>query len=133
MDYAARLGSIYANEQLAFAELQARTGYTPGSQVRVPTSLQVLFVARMETARILGDHRVDRYINQVAGNLDRRTYADHILRQTTEFMRQIGEDAAIKGIRAPGPSPRPNQEAWEALQKNPGTGSIPVFRVGGGG
>lgn len=133
LDFAARLGSIYAHEQLAFAELQLHTGYTPGSEVRIPPAFQVIFVSRMETARILGDHRVDRYINQVAGDLDRSIYADHILKQTTEFMRQIGEDAAIKGIRAPGPNPRPNQELWEQIEQRPGMGSMPVFRVGGGG
>lgn len=133
LDFAARLGSLYAQEQLAFAGLQLQTGYTPGSDVRIPAADQVLFVARMETARILGDHRVDRYINQVARDLDRSIYADHILKQTTEFMRQIGEDAAIKGVRAPGPNPRPNQELWEQIEQRPGMGSIPVFRVGGGG
>ncbi len=133
LSYAASLGSLYARQQLAYAELQAQTGYTPGSQIVPDFSSQARFVARMETVRILGDHRVDRYINQVAGKLDRTRYSDDILAQTTEFMRQIGEDAAIRGVKAPGPDPRPNQELWEILQKNPGTGSMPVFRVGGGG
>ena len=133
LGYAADLGSLYAREQMAFAHLQLQTGYTPGSDVRIPAADQVMFVAYMETARILGDHRVDRYINQVAGDLDRRKYSDDILIQTTEFMRQIGEDAATRGVRAPGPNPRPNQELWEKIEQNPGTGSIPVFRIGGGG
>lgn len=131
LDYAARLGSLYAREQLAFAELQAATGYTPGSDIAVPPSLQVIFAARMEVAKMLGDHQAERYIRQVTGGLDRGKYADQILRQTSEFMRQIGEDAQLKGTRPPGPTPRPNEELWNSLQANP-TSPVTVYGVGAG-
>lgn len=122
-DIAARSGSLHALEQLAYAELQdARTA--SGTLDRVSEeNAQALFVARMEQARIMGDHRVDFYIEQVAGGLDRQRYGDQILRQTTEFMRQMGEDAAIRGVPARGPDARPNIDLWRAAALDP-QGSI---------
>lgn len=114
LDRAARSGSLYALEQLAYAELlDFQTG--PGQRdISAEQNAQATFVARMEQARIMGDHCVDFYINQVASGLDRQRYGDQILRQTTEFIRQMGEDASIRGVPARGPDARPNNDAWQA-------------------
>jgi hypothetical protein len=119
LDRAARSGSLYALEQLAYAELlDFQTG--PGQRdIASEQNAQALFVARMEQARIMGDHRVDFYIEQVATGLDRQRYGDQILRQTTEFIRQVGSDAATRGVPAQGPDARPNIDLWQAAAAGP--------------
>lgn len=79
--YASNLGSLYAREQMAFAELKSIHGYEAGQESRIPADAKATFVARMEVARILGDHRVDQYIDKVAGDLDRSKYGDYILKE----------------------------------------------------
>lgn len=130
LDRAARSGSLYAVEQLASAELQSATGYRPGHEVAIPPQIQALFVARMEQARFLGDHRVDFYINRIAGSLDRRQYGDMILKSAGEYVRQLGEDAALRRRAAPGPDARPNIDQWQQLGSG-GRTQVPVFVPGG--
>lgn len=110
LDRAARQGSLYALEQLAFSELQDSLS-VPGIGIADQEAARVRFVARMEQARLMGDHRVDAYIRSAASDLDLRRHADHILEQTTEYIRQMDEDAAIKGLPARKPDPRPNPDA----------------------
>ena len=116
---AANLGSLYALEQLAYAELLDFQSSPGQRDIASEQNAQALFVARMEQARIMGDHRVDYYINQVASGLDRQRYGDQILRQTTEFMRQMGADAATRGVAARGPDARPNIDVWQAAELDP--------------
>jgi hypothetical protein len=130
LDKAAREGSIYALEQLAYAELSSRTGWKPGSATAISPSDQVLFVARMEQARLLGDHRVDYYINRVAPGLDRRMYGSQILAQTQEYMRQLAEDAALRRRRLT-LTTRPGIDAWESLGGSRAPTPVVVYRPGG--
>lgn len=110
LDRAARQGSLYALEQLAFSELQDSLS-VPGIGIADQEAARARFVARMEQARLMGDHRVDVYIDQQAPDLDMQRHADAILQQTAEYIRQMDEDAAIKGIPARKPDPRPNPDA----------------------
>lgn len=118
LDRAARSGSLYALEQLAFAELNDfQTGAGPRDLSSEQNAL-VQFSARMEQARIMGDHRVDYYIDLVASGLSKDHYGGRILQQTTEYMRQMAEDSATKGVRARAPDARPNIDQWQQIQAN---------------
>lgn len=128
LDRAARSGSLYALEQLAFAELQDFQTGTGPRDIASEELARAAFVARMEQARIMGDHRVDFYIDQVASGLDRQRYGDQILRQTTEYMRQMGEDASIRGVPARGPDARPNIDLWQRSALDPSSSVQAMIR-----
>ena len=115
LDRAARSGSLYAIEQLAFAELNDfQTSNLPRDSASEDSAL-VQFVARMEQARIMGDHRVDYYIDRAASGLDRNRYGNQILQQTTEYMRQMAEDSAVRGVSSHAPDARPNIDQWQLI------------------
>lgn len=118
LDRAARSGSLYAIEQLAFAELNDFQTDSLSRDSTSEDSALVQFVARMEQARIMGDHRVDYYINRVASGLDRNRYGNQILQQTTEYMRQMAEDSAIRGVPSHAPDARPNIDQWQQINTN---------------
>lgn len=107
----ASTGSLYAYQLLGVAQLERRRasgGFTQSSEA--------LFVARMEVARMLGDHNVDMLIRRYAPDFDRKRHAAAVLAQVAEFMRQRGADAQIRGIPAMGPDPRPNSQEWRRLE-----------------
>lgn len=108
---AARTGSLHALQQHAIVELErvrARGGDASG--------MTGAFVARMEMSRMLGDHNADFLIQRYAPDFDRRRHAAGILAQITEFMRQRGSDAQVRGIPSVGPDPRPNGQEWRRLE-----------------
>lgn len=115
-------GSLFAREQQAILELESRGPAEASNPSRLAT-----FVARMEVAKLLGDHRADALIKEYAGNLDRKQFDSNILWQTGEFMRQYAADAQTRGKRAAGPDLRPNAKEWEALDTGNATAPVKVF------
>lgn len=113
----AELGSLYARQELAFAELMDSTGLPRDAlHETVDQASLTMFVAQMEVAQIMGDHRAKANIARYAGNFDWSTNSRAVLSQVVEFMRQHAADAAVRGVRATGPDLRPNEDEWLQLQ-----------------
>lgn len=108
---AATLGSIYAYEEAAVAEYEL-TKERLGDSAHLKNALR----SRLEVARIMGDDRVDYLASRYLSSDDSQRAAASVQPQTTEFLRQIGSDASLLGIPAPGPDPRPNQRAWQDIR-----------------
>ena len=118
--FGADLGSIYAREQHAITQLAMRSrnhGAFDGSHE------EMLFVARMNVAKMLGDHRADVYIEQYGKGLDMSLFGDDVLAQTAEFMRQYGRTKAPRP-----PDPRPNANLWRELEKAAPAEVITIYR-----
>lgn len=122
------LGSLYARQELAFVELMTATGLPQDSlhETRDQASLTT-FVAQMEVARIMGDHRAQANIERYASNFDRQSNSQAVLSQVVELMRQFGADAAVRGVSATGPDLRPNAAEWTQLKVDPNA-RIVVYR-----
>lgn len=106
----ADLGSIYGQEELAVVmPMKALHGRPLTNDARAG------IVAGLEVAKILGDHRATELMRKHAPNLDRNVYGNDIQLQVTEYMRQIGSSAQSRGVKAPGPDPRPNAHLWERI------------------
>jgi len=117
---AAAMGSIYASEEAAVAErmlVQERLG------VGKP-DLDAVYRARLEVARILGDHTVQFLIDRDIAEFDMAARGADVQRHTTEFLRHLGDDAQLRRIPAPGLDPRPNGAQWSDLYQ--------LHRAGGG-
>lgn len=112
----AELGSLYARQELAFAELMDSTGLPRDAlNETVDQASLTTFVAQMEVAQIMGDHRAKANVARYAGNFDWSTNSRAVLSQVVEFMRQHAADAAVRGVRATGPDLRPNADEWLQL------------------
>lgn len=107
----AQLGSIYAMEQHAVHELLEWSDVRNGRIVASPAGHKALFVAKLEVAKMLGDHRADYYIQKYARDVDMSRYGDDILAQAVEYMRQYGMSEAPRA-----PDPRPNADLWEQVE-----------------
>lgn len=117
----AELGSLYARQELALAELMDSTGLPRDAlHETVDQASLTTFVAQMEVAQIMGDHRAKANIARFAGNFDWSTNSRAVLSQVVEFMRQHASDAAVRGVRATGPDLRPNEDEWLQLQVDQG-------------
>ncbi len=114
LENAASQGSIYAYEQAAVAQLKQSMRENGG---QVDTNAANAFRARMEVAKILGDHRADALFAMYVPDYDTQGGARTVQEQTTEFLRQLGEEAQLQGFSAAGPDPRPNADLWVKLQK----------------
>lgn len=128
LNNAASHGSVYAYEEAALAVLKDAMQMNGG----VADDHQIMaFRARMEVAKILGDHRADDMFNHYFPGYDAGINAKNLQAQTTEFLRQLGENAQLQGVGAVGPDPRPNADMWDDLSKlnlSGGKGDlIPVF------
>lgn len=113
LERAASRGAIYAYEEAAIAQLKdsmATFGEIDANAVNV-------FRARIEVAKILGDHRAEALLDVHLPEAKRRYDARTVQLQTTEFLRQLGSGAQLMGIAAPGPDPRPNAGLWADLQQ----------------
>lgn len=119
----AQLGSLYAREQHALVELMRVSEVRDGQIVAFPSEHDVVLAARMEVARMLGDHRAEQYIEKFAANVDRTRYSDDILGLTREFMRQYG---ATESPRAP--DPRPNADLWKELESAPPSSMVSLYQ-----
>lgn len=117
-----QLGSIYAMEQHAIHGLIEASDVQDGRIIATPSAIKALFVAEMEVARMLGDHRVDHYIRQYASGLDMSIHADDILSQTAEYMRQYGMSEAPRA-----PDPRPNASLWSQVDAADPDGIVSVY------
>lgn len=109
---AAARGAIYAYEEAAIAEhglLQQRLGKT--------LEIDDILRARLEVARILGDHRVEYLLDKYLPDYPMAARAENVQRHTTEFLDALGRDAQLQGFQAAGPDPRPNAEQWRDLEK----------------
>jgi len=124
---AASHGSVYAYEEAAVALLKQQVENNNG---RVDPIYANMFRARMEVAKIMGDHRADALFAQYFPNYDSRSNAQTVQLQTTEYLRQLGSNAQAQGTRAAGPDPRPNADLWDNLQKlNEAGGSTDLATV----
>lgn len=115
----AHLGSLYARQQLAIVSTHRATGLPIDELAQADQGNLGVMVAQLEVARMLGDHRAQALIDRYTTNFYWDDYGKHVLTQTAIFMDQYGEYARARGERAKGPDPRPNAEAWEALQEDP--------------
>ncbi|WP_447899514.1 hypothetical protein [Stenotrophomonas sepilia] len=125
---AASHGSVFAYEEAALAVLKDAMKMNGG----VADDHQVMaFRARMEVAKILGDHRADDMFDHYFPNYDAGINAKNLQAQTTEFLRQLGENAQLQGGSAVGPDPRPNADIWSNLRELNLAGGkgelVPVF------
>lgn len=122
------LGSLYARQELAKAELMAATGLPQNSLHEAADQASLTtFVAQMEVARIMGDHRAKDNIARYAGEFDWTSNSRAVLAQVVESMRQYAADAAVRGVPAAGPDLRPNADLWLQLKTDP-KGSVVVYR-----
>jgi hypothetical protein len=118
---AAAMGSIYASEEGAVAERQlVRERLGSGN-----AQLDAVYRARLEVARVLGDHTVQYLIDRDMPDFDMSAHGADVQRHTTEFLRQLGDDAKLRGLAAPGIDPRPNGAQWMDLYT--------LNQAGGGG
>ncbi len=120
LDKATALGSIYAYEEAAIAEYNLMNERLGGSSL----DGQNILMARLEVARILGDHTVQYLIDTHLPGYDVRRNAYAVQQYVTEFMRQLGENARHLGVQSPGTDPRPNAELWSDLYE--------LYRLQGG-
>ncbi|WP_445513876.1 hypothetical protein [Stenotrophomonas sp. 3(2025)] len=125
---AASHGSVYAYEEAALAVLKDAMQMNGG----VADENQILaFRARMEVAKILGDHRADDMFDHYFPGYDAGINSKNLQAQTTELLRQLGENAQLQGSSAAGPDPRPNADIWSNLRDLNHVGGkgdlIPVF------
>lgn len=121
---AAKRGSIYARELHAIAKLK---DFMNGSGAQFPGDAKSLFVAQMEVARLLGDHRVDAYIREYAGDLNRSVYGPQIISQTAEYMRQYAEDLQLRKQPPPVIDLRPNADLWAKAEQSPQDATINAY------
>jgi hypothetical protein len=129
LENAASHGSIYAYEEAAVAQLKQQIQNNNGD---VDQSTQNAFRARMEVAKIMGDHRADALFSEYFPNYDSQANAQAVQIQTTEFLRQLGANTQAQGTASAGPDPRPNADLWANLQKLQATGgSADVISVYG--
>lgn len=111
---AATMGSIYAYEESAIAEYQLtlqRLG--PAARASAEDSLR----AKIEVAKILGDHRAGTLLGKYIPDYNDNSSAGIVQQYTTEYLRQLGNNAQLLGAPPPGPDPRPNLEQWNDLEK----------------
>jgi hypothetical protein len=120
LDKATALGSIYAYEEAAVAEYNLMNERLGGSSL----DGQNILMARLEVARILGDHTVQYLVDTHLPGYDVRSNAYAVQQHVTEFMRQLGENARHLGVQSPGTDPRPNAELWNDLYE--------LYRLQGG-
>lgn len=110
---AATMGSIYAYEEAAIAEY--RLGLERfGASIDNDDVLR----ARLEVARILGDYKVDYFVDKYLPNYELQQRAHNVQRHVTVFLAKLGEDALLRGLPIPGPDPRPNAKAWQKLRED---------------
>ncbi len=125
---AASHGSIYGYEQAAVALLKQSMEASNGVSY---TDAANQFRARMEVAKILGDHRADALFATYFPDYDSQGGARTVQVQTTEFLRQLGANAQLQGTATAGPDPRPNAQLWADLQQLQQAGNaselIPVY------
>ncbi|WP_369936162.1 hypothetical protein [Xanthomonas tesorieronis] len=119
LENAASHGSIYAYEEAAVAQLKQQIQNNRGD---VDQSTQNAFRARMEVAKIMGDHRADALFSEYFPSYDSQANAQAVQTQTTEFLRQLGANTQAQGTTSAGPDPRPNADLWANLQKLQATG-----------
>lgn len=126
---AASHGSVYAYEEAALAVLEEAMQRNGG---RADNQQVLAFRSSMEVAKILGDHRADAMFDHHFPGYDERANAHNIQQQTTEFLRQLGENAQLQGTAATGADPRPNADEWlnlAQLAAHGGTGDlVPVHQ-----
>ena len=125
----AYLGSLYSQQQLAIVSAQRASGLSRDELANADPGIVGVMVARLEMARMLGDHRAQALIDQYAVKFDWNAYGKQILTQTAIFMDQYGEYARARGERVRGPDPRPNADAWANLRKDP-NGLVTVYTRG---
>lgn len=124
---AGAMGAVYAYEEGAIADhalMQQRLGKT--------VDLDDVLRARLEVARILGDHRVEGLIAKHLPGYPLSERAEFVQQHTAEFLRQLGQEARLAGVSISGPDPRPNLDQWKALQKRDSSGKpnmIDVYRL----
>ena len=125
----AGLGSLYAMQQVAIVSAQRATGLPTENLAQADQGNLGVMVARLEVARMLGDHRAQVLIDRYAKNFHWDVYGKQVLAQTAIFMDQYGEYARARGERVRGPDPRPNADAWANLEKDP-NGLVTVYTRG---
>lgn len=111
LNNAASQGAVYAYEEGAIAEhamLKERNGD--------PETVDAMLRAKLEVARMMGDHRVDYLLEKYLPNQSSTNPAT-VQTYTTEFMRQLGSNAQLLGVPAAGPDPRPNLDQWNDISK----------------
>lgn len=111
---AASHGSVFGYEEAAVALLKQQMR---GNNGKADENAANAFRARMEVAKIMGDHRADALFAQYFPNYDIQANARTVQLQTTEFLRQLGANAQLQGTAAAGPDPRPNADLWANLQQ----------------
>jgi hypothetical protein len=113
LENAASMGSVYAYEEAAIAQFRAGVEAEGGE---VSDNQSNALRARLEVAKILGDHRADELIQQYLPTYNLASNARTVQVQTTEFLRQLGSNAQVQGRTMPGPDPRPNAELWADMK-----------------
>jgi len=128
LENAASHGSVYAYEEAALAQLKDAMANNKG---RADENQINAFRARMEVAKILGDHRADALFEHYFPNYDAKYNAQTVQLQTTEFLRQLGLNAQVQGGQSVGPDPRPNSDLWENMTELHAAGGssdlVPVY------
>lgn len=117
---AAKTGALYAHQLHGVATLLEWRSNGNGT-------LDPIFVAYMEVARMLGDHNVDVLIRRHAPKYDPARDAHWVLQQAGTLMHQRAMDGKLRGIPAAGPDPRPNEQEWRRLQAADGLDKFEVY------
>lgn len=115
----AGLGSLYAMQQAAIVSAHRATSLPIENLQQADQGNLGVMVARLEVARMLGDHRAQALIDRYAANFEWDVYGKQVISQAAIFMDQYGEYARARGERVRGPDPRPNAELWSRLHEDP--------------
>lgn len=114
LERAAVLGSTYAYQRAAIAQFKL---YAEQNGGKVTEANKDVLMARLQVARILGDHRASAVAAAYLPGYDMDRSARSVLPQVEIFMKKLGEEAQLLGVPSPGPDPRPNAAEWEDLDK----------------
>jgi len=124
---AGAMGAIYAYEEGAIADhalMEQRLGKS--------VDLDDVLRARLEVAKVLGDHRAEWLMAKHLPSYPMPERAEHVQRHATEFLRQLGQEGQLTGMSVPGMDPRPNRDQWIRLQELVDHGasrSVEVYRL----
>jgi len=109
---AGAMGSLYGYEEAALAqhrELKERLGWFQDHDD--------MLMAHLEVARMLGDYKVDALVAKHLPGYPTAARARIVQTHATEFLRQLGISAQMRGMAPPVIDPRPAEEQWRDLQR----------------
>ena len=115
---AAAAGSLYAIEMLANTELAYYYQLKPKSVMNAEIG-QLRFLAYMQVARDLGDHRMQGVISSFKRLNTTKAFQDAVDEQTKNFKKALEQDwNAMPNRKKISPVERPNRAQWERAEQN---------------